>query len=122
MSLRFKNMKDTFMANLRKVREFQKKHSGAGTTDKYTPKWPLFTVLKYLEKTNPQVKSTSNIPAMIIPTPSTSPAESVRSGSSTPLEVELAESVQNKFHDILKVSLFTVMPFFQFKEKCIFVN
>ncbi|EFN75486.1 hypothetical protein EAI_13851, partial [Harpegnathos saltator] len=44
----FKNMKDTFMSNLRRVKD--SKHSRKGTTDIYIPKWPLYRRLKFLQK------------------------------------------------------------------------
>lgn len=56
---RFKNLKDTFMRNLRKVQE--SKTSGSGTDDLYKPKWNLFSNLKFLQKTCVQTGSVSNI-------------------------------------------------------------
>ncbi|KYN18149.1 hypothetical protein ALC57_09550 [Trachymyrmex cornetzi] len=52
-------MRDTFMSNLRRVKE--SKRSGKGTTDIYTPKWSLYDRLKFLQKTVIQSTSTSNL-------------------------------------------------------------
>jgi hypothetical protein len=56
---RFKNMRDTFMSNYRKVKE--SKRSGMSATDVYVSKWYLYKELEFLEKTCAQAQSTSNI-------------------------------------------------------------
>lgn len=56
---RFKSMRDTFMSNLRRVKE--SKRSGKGTADMYIPKWYLYDRLKFLQKTLVQSASISNI-------------------------------------------------------------
>ncbi|KAK3929682.1 Transcription factor Adf-1 [Frankliniella fusca] len=57
----FKNLKDTFMQNLRKVRESTR--SGVGTDSVYKPKWFLWDAMQFLKKTCAQSESTSNMPA-----------------------------------------------------------
>lgn len=52
-------MKDTFMSNLRRVKD--SKRSGKGTADIYIPKWPLYNRLKFLQKTMVQSTSISNL-------------------------------------------------------------
>ncbi|XP_077282836.1 uncharacterized protein LOC143908881 [Temnothorax americanus] len=56
---RFKSMRDTFMSNLRRVKE--SKRSGKGTADIYIPKWPLYDRLKFLQKATVQSASISNL-------------------------------------------------------------
>ncbi|XP_024890229.1 uncharacterized protein LOC112466398, partial [Temnothorax curvispinosus] len=56
---RFKSMRDTFMSNLRRVKE--SKRSGKGTADIYIPKWPLYDRLKFLQKAAVQSASISNL-------------------------------------------------------------
>ncbi|KAJ1523129.1 hypothetical protein ONE63_001022 [Megalurothrips usitatus] len=58
---RFKNMRETFQANHRKVREQANKCSGSGTDDMFRPSWFLYRYLVYLAKTCAQAESTSNI-------------------------------------------------------------
>lgn len=52
-------MRDTFMSNLRRVKE--SKRSGKGTADIYIPKWSLYDRLKFLQKTLVQSTSISNL-------------------------------------------------------------
>lgn len=52
-------MRDTFMSNLRRVKE--SKRSGKGTADIYIPKWYLYDRLKFLQKTVVESTSISNI-------------------------------------------------------------
>ncbi|KAK3911560.1 Transcription factor Adf-1 [Frankliniella fusca] len=77
---RFKNMRDTFMSNYRKVKE--SKRSGMSATDVYVPKWYLYKELEFLEKTCAQAQSTSNISMQSGPSTS-------NSSQTTVLEMEL---------------------------------
>ncbi|KYM99560.1 hypothetical protein ALC62_09693 [Cyphomyrmex costatus] len=52
-------MRDTFMSNLRRVKD--SKRSGKGTADIYIPKWSLYDRLKFLQKTVVQSTSTTNL-------------------------------------------------------------
>jgi len=52
-------MRDTFMSNLRRVKE--SKRNGKGTADIYILKWSLYDRLKFLQKTVIRSTSISNL-------------------------------------------------------------
>ena len=76
VSKRFKNMKETFASNHRKVRESQKKCSGKGAAETFSPSWFLYKYLQHLVKTCAQADSESNLSA---------PVDSEDSNSLSPL-------------------------------------
>ncbi|XP_071580750.1 uncharacterized protein [Temnothorax nylanderi] len=60
---RWKNMKETFMKNLAKVKECKNKNSGNGADDGFKPTWYLYKRLLFLMKTCAQAESKSNLPS-----------------------------------------------------------
>ncbi|XP_012522684.1 uncharacterized protein LOC105828745 [Monomorium pharaonis] len=58
---RWKNIKQTFMSNHKKVRESKNKCSGADGDGIYAPKWHLYNKLLFLEKACVQAESSSNL-------------------------------------------------------------
>lgn len=61
---RWKNIKQTFMNNHKKVRESKNKCSGADGDGIYVPKWHLYKKLLFLEKACVQAESSSNLPTV----------------------------------------------------------
>ncbi|XP_077279211.1 uncharacterized protein LOC143906811 [Temnothorax americanus] len=61
---RWKNIKQTFMSNHKKVRESKNKCSGADGDGIYVPKWHLYKKLFFLEKACVQAESSSNLPVI----------------------------------------------------------
>lgn len=58
---KFKDLKENFAKNLRKVREAHNKCSGSGRDEMYKPTWPVYEYLLYLQKACAQAESVSNI-------------------------------------------------------------
>lgn len=61
LAKRFKNIRDTFRDNLKRVNEFKKKCSGAGAGDSFQPTWHLWSSVQFLRKTFAVAPGDSNL-------------------------------------------------------------